>query len=188
MIPRDVKAPTIPIPFHKLLKVVAIVDEKDLKIKELIDHIAAENFQIEVSNGFDRDVSEDAAVGAYIALIDGDRLEQARNLARAVRAIGFQTPLWGLADSHRISDLAVLSGVGEIDGYIYLGQQTPAFYAKQVVAGLIQYGMSLLPPFFGGLMAYDREANIAFDCPGHQGGQFYRKSPVPEGCLYRFHS
>ena len=77
MIPRDVKAPTIPIPFHKLLKVVAIVDEKDPKIKELIDHIAAENFQIEVSNGFDRDVSEDAAVGAYIALIDGDRIEQA---------------------------------------------------------------------------------------------------------------
>ena len=26
-------------------------------------------------------------------------------------------------------------------------------------------------------MAYDGEANIAFDCPGHQGGQFYRKSP-----------
>ena len=149
------------------------------RMKSIVaDHIAAENFQIEVSNGFDRDVSEDAAVGAYIALIDGDRLEQARNLARAVRAIGFQTPLWGLADSHRISDLAVLSGVGEIDGYIYLGQQTPAFYAKQVVASLIQYGMSLLPPFFGGLMAYDREANIAFDCPGHQGGQFYRKSPA----------
>ena len=38
--------------------------------------------------------------------------------------------------------------------------------------------MSLLPPFFGGLLAYDDEANIAFDCPGHQGGQFYRKSPA----------
>ena len=38
--------------------------------------------------------------------------------------------------------------------------------------------MSLLPPFFGGLMAYDGEANVAFACPGHQGGQFYRKSPA----------
>ncbi len=27
-------------------------------------------------------------------------------------------------------------------------------------------------------MAYDEAANIAFDCPGHQGGQFYRKSPA----------
>ena len=52
------------------------------------------------------------------------------------------TPLWALADSHRISDIAVVGGLGEVDGYIYLGQQTPAFYAKQVVASLVKYGMS----------------------------------------------
>ncbi len=27
-------------------------------------------------------------------------------------------------------------------------------------------------------MAYDANATIAFDCPGHQGGQFYKKSPA----------
>ena len=43
--------------------------------------------------------------------------------------------------------------------------------------------MGLLPPFFGGLMAYDSEANIAFDCPGHQGGQFYKKSPAGQTIL-----
>ena len=107
MIPRSVKAPTIPIPFHKLLKVVAIVDAGNSQIKQLLNHIAAEKFQIEVSDSFDRDVSEDADVGAYIGSIDGDRLEQARKLARSVREIGFQTPLWALADSHRISDMAV---------------------------------------------------------------------------------
>ena len=32
-------------------------------------------------------------------------------------------------------------------------------------------------------MAYDEEANIAFDCPGHQGGQFYRKSPAGPAVL-----
>jgi ornithine decarboxylase len=178
MIPRDVKSPTIPIPFHRLLKVVAIVDEKDPLIKQLLDHIAAENVEIEVSNSFDRDVSEDAAVGAYIAMVDGDNLEPARALARSVRAIGFETPLWALADAHRLSDMAVLGQTGEVGGYIYLGNQTPAFYAKQVVGSLVKYGKGLLPPFFGGLMAYDGEANIAFDCPGHQGGQFYRKSPA----------
>ena len=65
----------------------------------------------------------------------------------------------------------------EVDGFIYLGQQTPSFYAKQVVASITAYGMSLLPPFFGGLMAYDAEAKVSFACPGHQGGEFYRKSP-----------
>ena len=178
MIPRDVKAPTIPIPFHRLLKIVAIVDADDAQTKELIEHIRAENFDVEVSASFERDVSEDAAVGAYIVLVDGERRERARKLAAAVRGIGFGTPLWGLADSHRISDVAVLSGLGEVDGFIYLGQQTPAFYAKQVTASLVKYGRTLLPPFFGGLMAYDAEANVAFDCPGHQGGQFYRKSPA----------
>jgi arginine/lysine/ornithine decarboxylase len=68
--------------------------------------------------------------------------------------------------------------IGEVEGCIYLGQQTPAFYAKQVIASLIDYGMSLLPPFFGRLMAYDAEANVSFACPGHQGGEFYRKSPA----------
>lgn len=90
MIPRSVKAPTIPIPFHKLLKVVAIVDGADTQTKQLLDHIAAENFQVEVSNSFERDVSEDADVGAYIGSIDGDRLEQARKMARTVRQIAHQ--------------------------------------------------------------------------------------------------
>lgn len=178
MIPRSVKTPTIPIPFHKLLKIIVIADSPDAQTRELIDHIAAEGYRVEVSGNYLRDVSEDADVGAYIALIDGNHREQARRLAGSVRAIGFDTPLWALADSHRISELAVMGGLGEVTGYIYLGQQTPAFYAKQIVGSLVRYGLSLLPPFFGGLVAYDAEANIAFDCPGHQGGQFYRKSPA----------
>jgi ornithine decarboxylase len=178
MTPRSVSAPTVPIPFHKLLKVVAVVDRANPQVKQLLDHIAAEGFEIEIADSFDRDLSEDAAVGAYIASIDGDRIERARQAAQSIRALGFRMPLWALADSHRISDIETLGLLGEVEGYVYLGQQTPAFYAKQVVASIIKYGKTLLPPFFGGLMAYDNEANIAFDCPGHQGGQFYRKSPA----------
>ena len=178
MIPRSVKAPTIPIPFHKFLKVVAIVDPSDPETKELIDHIEAENIRVEVTQNARREFDEDADVGAYIVRVDGEHAEAARNLALGVRALGFRTPLFALANTHRLADLVVAGGLGEVDGYIYLGQQTPAFYAKQVVADFVKYGMSLLPPFFGGLVAYDAEANIAFDCPGHQGGQFYRKSPA----------
>jgi ornithine decarboxylase len=178
MIPHTVKAPTIPIPFNTLLKVVAIVDPSDVPTRELIEHLQAGGYEVERRAGYDWDPSEDASVGAYVALIDGDRREPARALAKRVRGLGFRTPLWALADSHRISDVAALGMTGEVDGYIYLGQQTPAFYAKQVVASVVNYGLSLLPPFFGGLMAYDSDAHVAFDCPGHQGGQFYRKSPA----------
>jgi len=178
MIPRSVKAPTVPIPFHRLLKIVAIVDSANAQTKELLALLAAENYEIEVKESCERDVHEDASVGAYVIAVDGARVETAKRLATEVRALGFETPLWALADSHRIADLAVISELGEVDGYIYLGQQTPAFYAKQVVASVVKYGLSLLPPFFGGLMAYDSDATIAFDCPGHQGGQFYKKSPA----------
>jgi ornithine decarboxylase len=173
-----VKSPTVPIPFHRLLKVVALVNREDPQTRQLLDHIAQEKFEIEVSDRYDRDVSEDADVGAYIVMVDGEHRDHARKLGLAVRAIGFRTPLWALADSHQIADVAVFGATGEVDGYIYLGQQTPAFYAKQVVASVVDYGMSLLPPFFGGLAAYDAEANVTFACPGHQGGQFYRHSPA----------
>lgn len=170
--------PRIPIPFHRLLKIVAVIDREEGVVKELLDNLRAEGFHVEVTSDYARAVHEDAEVGAYIALIDGQRLEGARELGRSLRAIGFRTPLWALADSHQISNLAVVEGLGEVEGYIYLGQQTPTFYAKQVSASLRRYGASLLPPFFGGLMTYDNDATIAFDCPGHQGGQFYRKSPA----------
>jgi hypothetical protein len=169
MNPYPITGAQLPIPFHRLLKVVAIVDRSNTQIRQLLEHITNHHFEVEVSENYDRDVSEDAEVGAYIALVDGDRLEPARRLARAVRAIGFRTPLWALADSHRISDMAVFDLTGEVDGYIYLGQQTPEYYAKQVLGSLVSYGTSLLPPFFGGLMTYDAESNIAFDCPGPPG-------------------
>ncbi len=178
MIQFQVNTPNMPIPFHKLLKIVALVDRDDSQTKALLANLAEEKFEIEFSDRYDRDVSEDANVGAYIASIDGSRREPARKLAQAVRHIGFRTPLWALADSHKISDTAVLGMTGEVHGYIYLGQQTPAFYAKQVAASIAEYGASLLPPFFGGMMAYDSKANVSFACPGHQGGEFYRKSPA----------
>ena len=73
----SVKSPSIPIPFHRLLKVVALVDREDAQTRQLLDRIGEEKFEVEVSGRYDRDVSEDADVGAYIISIDGDRREPA---------------------------------------------------------------------------------------------------------------
>ena len=172
------KIPAIPIPFHRLLKVVALVDDSDLHASALIARLRGEGFDVEVSSRYERDVAEDSEVGAYIVSVDKENRDSARALGKAIRDAGFRTPLWALADTSRIADVSVIGGVGEVDGFIFLGQQTPAFYAKQVVASLTSYGMSLLPPFFGALMGYDAEAKISFACPGHQGGEFYRNSPA----------
>src|SRR5688572_10138607 len=72
MMEYSAKPPTIPIPFHKLLKVVALVDAENAEARALIERLETERFEVEVSDRYDRDVLEDAAVGAYIATIDGD--------------------------------------------------------------------------------------------------------------------
>ena len=55
MTPRSVSAPTIPIPFHKLLKVVAVVDRGNAQTTQLLDQIAAQGFDIEIADSFDRE-------------------------------------------------------------------------------------------------------------------------------------
>ena len=169
---------TSSIPFEKFLKVVALVEPKGTKTKELLDTITEDNFEVEVDTSFDRDVRQDAGVGAYIINIDGERQEHARAIAHAIRATGNATPIWALGEKFSTADIQDFEIIGEAAGFIYLGEQTPAYYARQVITSLTSYGASLLPPFFGGMLAYDYKANIAFDCPGHQGGQFYRKSPA----------
>src|SRR4051812_39196222 len=173
----SVKSPTLPIPFHRLLKIVALVDSADPYTRELLAEISAAGYEVEVSDQYERDVAEDAAVGAYVARIDGDRLERGRALARAVRETGFQTPLWAVADTHRLADMAVSGLTGEVAGYVYLGQQTPTYYAKQIVASVVNYGFRPLPPLFGGPVAYHPGGNGGLGCPRPPGGACSPQSP-----------
>ena len=41
MIEYSAKIPAVPIPFHKLLKVVALVDDKDPQVRALIERLSA---------------------------------------------------------------------------------------------------------------------------------------------------
>jgi len=92
-----VNCPTFSTAFHTLLKAAAGVGGGP-QTRQRLDHIAVEKHQIEVSDRFDRDVSEDAAVGAYSAAIDGERREQARQM-----------------DSRKIADADVLGLAGDVD-------------------------------------------------------------------------
>jgi hypothetical protein len=91
-----------------LLKVAAVVHGDGPQTRQHLDHIAVEKYQIEVNDRFDRDVSEDAAVGAYIAATDGERRELARQPAPGIRGVGFRTSLWSVVVSHQVADADVL--------------------------------------------------------------------------------
>lgn len=46
-------------------------------------------------------------------------------------------------------------------------------YDREIEHAAEQYEDGILPPFFKELKAYVERGNIQFDCPGHQGGQYF---------------
>lgn len=58
------------------------------------------------------------------------------------------------------------------------GDGNHEFYGRQLDAAAARYEASVLPPFFSSLVDYVAQGNAQFDCPGHQGGQFFRRHPA----------
>lgn len=54
----------------------------------------------------------------------------------------------------------------------------PAAFAMAVEKEAASYESQVLPPFFKELMHYVDAHPVQFDCPGHQGGDFFRKTPA----------
>lgn len=59
-------------------------------------------------------------------------------------------------------------------------------YSRQIETAASLYEQKMLPPFFKMLSEYVEMGNLAFDCPGHQGGQYFRKHPAGR-YLYDFY-
>ncbi len=51
-------------------------------------------------------------------------------------------------------------------------------YNREIETAANQYEENMLPPFFKALSNYVERGNLQFDCPGHQGGQYFRKHPA----------
>ena len=51
-------------------------------------------------------------------------------------------------------------------------------YKRQIAAAADKYERAMLPPFFRALAEYVEQGNSQFDCPGHQGGQFFVRHPA----------
>ena len=59
-------------------------------------------------------------------------------------------------------------------------------YSRVIENAANQYEEKILPPFFKALSNYVERGNVQFDCPGHQGGQYFRKHPAGR-FLYEFY-
>ncbi|NLZ47887.1 MAG: ornithine decarboxylase [Clostridiales bacterium] len=58
--------------------------------------------------------------------------------------------------------------------------------SKEIEAAANEYEEKMLPPFFKTLSGYVERGNLQFNCPGHQGGKYFRKHPAGR-YLYEFY-
>jgi ornithine decarboxylase len=50
-------------------------------------------------------------------------------------------------------------------------------FSREIETAANDYEEKMLPPFFKTLSSYVDSGNLQFNCPGHQGGQYFRKHP-----------
>lgn len=89
-----------------------------------------------------------------------------------IEALHMGIPVFAVADDNADLPMGRLSAVWATH------PTDRAFYGRQVDCAAQKYEDQLLPPFFGSLEKYVQAGNLQFDCPGHQGGAFFRRHPA----------
>ncbi|MDR0297812.1 MAG: ornithine decarboxylase [Streptococcaceae bacterium] len=104
-------------------------------------------------------------------------------LIHSVSDTKFGIPVFVLTENGSDIDSAILS---EIYGIFDIqNKYDHILYTREIETAASKYEANVLPPFFDALQAYVERGNIQFDCPGHQGGQYFRKHPAGNQ-LYEF--
>ncbi|MBP3384825.1 MAG: ornithine decarboxylase, partial [Firmicutes bacterium] len=70
--------------------------------------------------------------------------------------------------------------------WVYVKDLNRSIVDNEIEAAAEQYEWRVLPPFFETLSNYMELKNQQFNCPGHQGGQYFRKHPAGR-YLYDFY-
>lgn len=124
--------------------------------------------QREVVDVLHTDFTDVAAVVLSVQDINNGVIE-------SIHSLGLDIPIFAAVcceEELNTDVLPSLNGVFELCG------DNTDFYGKQLESVAEKYEKELLPPFFSTLKKYVEMGNSTFACPGHQGGQFFRKHPA----------
>ncbi len=91
-----------------------------------------------------------------------------------VSASAFGIPVFLLVTDEK----RTASWAGRAVSFMDLSQGSRKFYFQEIESAAAEYEKNLLPPFFGDLKKYVERGYSQFDCPGHQGGAFFRRHPA----------
>lgn len=87
---------------------------------------------------------------------------------------GLDIPVVVLTDGEPFPDALA----GRVHAVITRNDTEAGRYGRYIDALAERYEASVLPPFFESLENYVAQGHAQFDCPGHQGGAFFRRHPA----------
>ena len=110
--------------------------------------------------------------GSKGAGIDG------KQIVETLEDVGLEAPVFLVVAADDLLQQRRGLLLGTVRGLIYPEEDTPDFVAKYINRHLEEYIERLKPPFFGRVIEFNESSNEVWTCPGHNGGMFYRRSPV----------
>ncbi|WP_312670984.1 ornithine decarboxylase SpeF [Pseudescherichia sp.] len=98
-----------------------------------------------------------------------------KGMVEKIEETGFNIPIFVMTHE---AEFVPATYLPDIYGVFQYGNANREYYSRQLEAAALKYERGLRPPFFSALTDYVKQGNSAFDCPGHQGGQFFRRHPA----------
>lgn len=158
----------IPAQFYFRILVVGVQQEK---IAERIE----EKLNFKTTVVAPEEAAEAVSYGADIGAIIVSSMD-AEEVIRVRNERGLRMPVFMV--SKRNSESFLSPYLKALDAIVISELESGEFYGKRLLAAVESYAATLMTPFFGSLMQYDYDANRTWACPGHQGGQFFKRHPV----------
>lgn len=100
--------------------------------------------------------------------------EKDYDLIKLVNDTCFGIPIFIINENEELN----LKLAQEIQHIIEINQYDLEKNSREIENATQVYEENVLPPFFKVLNEYFKRGNYQFDCPGHQGGQYFRKHPA----------
>jgi len=98
-----------------------------------------------------------------------------KGMVEKIEETGFNIPIFVMTHE---AECVPATYLPDIYGVFQYGNANREYYSRQLETAALKYERGLRQPFFSALIDYVKQGNSAFDCPGHQGGQFFRRHPT----------
>jgi ornithine decarboxylase len=108
---------------------------------------------------------------------NGDSID-GKLVVETLEDIGLDVPVFLVVAADQLGHHQQGLLIGIVRGLIYPEEDTPDFVAKYINRHFEEYVEGLKSPFFGRVIEFTESSNEVWTCPGHNGGMFYRRSPI----------